>query len=58
MDLKEQMIAEYLMQGSGFRRLAAKHGISRTMINIAEKDLNICFQLPSDQEHSIKAQNH
>ena len=58
MDLKEQIIAEYLMQGCSGSKLAAKYGISRTMINVAEKDLNISFQLPSDQEHSIKAQNH
>lgn len=32
MDLKEQIIAEYLTQGCGFRKLAAKYGISRTTI--------------------------
>ena len=32
MDLKEQIIREYLMQGCGFRKLAAKYGISRTTI--------------------------
>jgi transposase-like protein len=32
MDLKTQIIAEYLVQGSGFRKLAAKYGISRTTI--------------------------
>ena len=32
MDLKEQIIAEYLTQGGGFRKLAAKYGISRTTI--------------------------
>jgi transposase-like protein len=32
MDLKEQIIQEYLTQGGGFRRLAAKYGISRTTI--------------------------
>ncbi|CAN5614439.1 hypothetical protein BH10BAC2_BH10BAC2_06160 [soil metagenome] len=26
MDLKEQIIAEYLTQGCGFRKLAAKYG--------------------------------
>jgi transposase-like protein len=32
MDLKTQIIAEYLTQGSGFRKLAKKYGISRTTI--------------------------
>jgi len=32
MDLKNQIILEYLTQGCGFRQLAAKYGISRTTI--------------------------
>lgn len=32
MDLKEQIIQDYLTQGCGFRKLAAKYGISRTTI--------------------------
>jgi transposase-like protein len=32
MDLKTQIIQEYLTQGVGFRKLAAKYGISRTTI--------------------------
>ncbi len=32
MDLKKQIIQEYLTQGCGFRKLAAKYGISRTTI--------------------------
>ena len=32
MDLKEQIITEYLTQGCGFRMLAAKYGVSRTTI--------------------------
>lgn len=32
MDLKNQIIQEYLAQGCGFRKLAAKYGISRTTI--------------------------
>lgn len=32
MDLKTQIITEYLTQGSGFRKLAARYGISRTTI--------------------------
>jgi transposase-like protein len=32
MDLKTQIITEYLTQGAGFRSLAKKYGISRTTI--------------------------
>ena len=32
MDLKEQIIQEYLTQGVGFRKLAEKYGINRTTI--------------------------
>jgi len=32
MDTKEQIIAEYLTQGIGYRKLAAKYGVSRTTI--------------------------
>jgi transposase-like protein len=32
MDFKNQIIQEYLSQGCGFRKLAAKYGISRTTI--------------------------
>jgi len=32
MDLKDQVIQEYLNTGCGFRKLAAKYGISRTTI--------------------------
>jgi len=32
MDIKEQIIREYLTQGEGFRKLALKYGISRTTI--------------------------
>lgn len=32
MDLKEQIITEYLTQGCGFRKLAARYGVSRTTI--------------------------
>jgi transposase-like protein len=33
MDIKEQAITEYLTQGTGYRKLAAKYGVSRTTIN-------------------------
>ncbi len=33
MDIKKQAITEYLMQGVGYRELAKKYGVSRTMIN-------------------------
>jgi len=32
MDIKNQIIQEYLSKGCGFRQLAAKYGISRTTI--------------------------
>ncbi|MBL0132712.1 MAG: helix-turn-helix domain-containing protein [Chitinophagaceae bacterium] len=32
MDLKEQIIKEYLEQGCGYRKLQAKYGIGRTTI--------------------------
>lgn len=32
MDLKEQIIQEYLQQGGGFSKLAEKYGISRTTL--------------------------
>jgi transposase-like protein len=32
MDLKEQIIQEYLQQGCGYRKLQDKYGISRTTI--------------------------
>lgn len=32
MDLKEQIIQEYLTEGGGFRKLAEKYGMSRTTI--------------------------
>ncbi len=32
MDLKEQVIQEYLRQGCGYRKLQDKYGISRTTI--------------------------
>ena len=33
MDIKQQYITEYLTQGTGYRQLAKKYGISRTTIN-------------------------
>lgn len=32
MDIKQQCITEYLTQGTGYRQLAAKYGVSRTTI--------------------------
>ena len=32
MDIKQQAITEYLTQGTGYRQLAAKYGVSRTTI--------------------------
>jgi transposase-like protein len=33
MDIKQQCITEYLTQGTGYRQLAKKYGVSRTSIN-------------------------
>lgn len=33
MDIKQQVITEYLTQGTGYRKLASKYGVSRTTIN-------------------------
>jgi transposase len=33
MDIKTQAIIEYLTQGTGYRKLAAKYGVSRSTIN-------------------------
>jgi len=33
MDIKQQVITEYLTQGTGYRKLAEKYGVSRTTIN-------------------------
>ena len=33
MDIRQQAITEYLTQGTGYRQLAAKYGVSRTTIN-------------------------
>jgi len=32
MDIKQQCISEYLTQGTGYRKLAAKYGVSRSTI--------------------------
>jgi len=33
MDIKQVCITEYLTQGTGYRKLASKYGVSRTTIN-------------------------
>ena len=33
MDIKQQSITGYLTEGTGYRKLAAKYGVSRTTIN-------------------------
>lgn len=33
MDIKQQAITEYLTEGTGYRQLAKKYGVSRTTIN-------------------------
>ena len=36
MDIREQIIQEYLTQGGGFRKLAEKYGVSRTTDNSSD----------------------
>jgi len=33
MDIRQQAVTEYLTEGTGYRKLAAKYGVSRTTIN-------------------------
>jgi transposase-like protein len=33
MDIRQQAITEYLTEGTGYRKLAAKYGVSRSTIN-------------------------
>ena len=40
MDLKEQNIAEYLIQGCGFKKLAAKYGIGSSMNDLQQLRLS------------------
>lgn len=54
MDLKEQIIREYLDQGCGYRSLQAKYGISRTTIC---KWVQI-YQGIHGLERTQKQQNH
>lgn len=54
MDLKEQIIKEYLEQGCGYRKLQAKYGISRTTIC---KWVQI-YQGIHGMERTQKQQNH
>lgn len=54
MDLKEQIIKEYLEQGCGYRKLQSKYGISRTTIC---KWVQI-YQGIHGLERTQKQQNH
>jgi transposase-like protein len=54
MDLKEQIIKEYLEQGCGYRQLQSKYGISRTTIC---KWVQI-YQGIHGLERTQKQQNH
>jgi hypothetical protein len=42
MDLKSQIIHEYLTQGGGFRKLAEKYGIIRTFAAVIL--ISICYR--------------
>lgn len=54
MDIKEQIIQEYLQQGCGYRKLQDKYGISRTTIC---KWVQI-YQGIHGLERTTKQQNH
>lgn len=54
MDLKEQIIQEYLQQGCGYRKLQDKYGISRTTIC---KWVQI-YQGTHGLQRTAKQQNH
>lgn len=54
MDLKEQIIQEYLRQGCGYRKLQDKYGISRTTIC---KWVQI-YQGVHGLQRTVKQQNH
>jgi transposase-like protein len=54
MDLKEQIIQEYLQQGCGYRKLQDKYGISRTTIC---KWVQI-YQGVHGLQRTTKQQNH
>ena len=54
MDLKEQIIKEYLEQGCGYRKLQEKYGISRTTIC---KWVQI-YQGVHNLQRTSKQQNH
>ena len=51
MDFKDPVIQEYLTQGNGFRKLAAKYGVSRTTIYkwvIIHQRIQTCLQQKSN----------
>lgn len=56
MDIKEQIIGEYLTQGGGFRKLAEKYGISRTTICkwvIIHQGIHNLPLTEKQQQHSV-----
>ncbi|HEU4495948.1 MAG TPA: hypothetical protein VFR70_02745 [Flavobacterium sp.] len=61
MDLKEQIILEYLERGCGYRTLQAKYGISRTTICKWVQIYQGIHELPrsdKQQKHYIRDMNH
>jgi transposase-like protein len=60
MDLKEQIIQEYLTQGCGFRKLAAKYGVSRTTICkwvLIHQGIHNLPPTPKQQTYSTSSMN-
>jgi transposase-like protein len=71
MDLKTQIIQEYLMQGGGFRKLGQKYGISRTTIckwvmiyqgihnlPLTEKQQKHSLYSMSNKHNKLKSEEH
>jgi transposase-like protein len=60
MNLKEQIIQEYLTQGCGFRKLAAKYGVSRTTICkwvLIHQGIHNLPPTPKQQTYSTSSMN-
>jgi transposase-like protein len=50
MDIRQQAITEYLTEETGYRKLAAKYGVSRTTINKWMQIHQAIHNIPSTQK--------
>ncbi len=60
MDIKQQCITEYLTQGTGYRTLAKKYGVSRTTINkwvMIHQGIHNLTPTEKQQKHYLSAMN-